>query len=93
LPDLEEARRARWERRVAPLLIEADACDGPSRVACALWARFVRSARPGQVAPAPQAESRPPTCPHGETRPHPEFLSDLHNDEGWCPGPLEMHGK
>ena len=48
-----DPRRARWERRIAPLLAEADTCDGPCREACRLWAPFVRSAGPEGVALAP----------------------------------------
>ncbi len=40
--------------RIAELLAEADTCEGPCRAACALWARLVRSARPGQVGLAPE---------------------------------------
>ncbi len=45
-----ESRRAWWERRVAPLLEEADACDGSRLEACHLWARFVRRGGPEMVA-------------------------------------------
>ena len=53
MPEPKDPRRARWERRIAPLLAEADACDGPCREACRLWAKFVRSAGPEKVALAP----------------------------------------
>ena len=43
---------------IAQHLAEADACDGPYREACALWAIFVRSAGPERVALAPPSMAR-----------------------------------
>lgn len=58
MPEPKDRRRARWERRIAPLLAEADACDGPCRAACRLWARFVRTSGPERLALAPGGHSR-----------------------------------
>ncbi len=50
MPEPKDPRRDRWERSVAPLLVEADACEGTCRKTCGLWAQFVRGAGPEQVA-------------------------------------------
>jgi len=53
LPEREEVRRAQWERKITPLLAEADSCPGPCQEACRLWARFVRGAGSERIALAP----------------------------------------